>query len=246
MKLYFTLLLLFLTFFLTNCSPPPLSQCRNISTPNLRCVPTFGTLLDIRDNTTYQTVTICNQTWMAEDLNYDTPDSVHQKFPNASTSFQFPDTILWGVDTVINNQKLYNGVSMLVSCPNGWHIPSEKEMSILEINLGMNPLDTTSTSPSPNSIDGEWFRACGISPSMMSTTGWGNKGTNSSGFNLIGSDGITLWTSTLENPRFTIHDYEQPSISIFYLGRDFHQTVDYIRRYPKNIRGWHTCRCLQD
>lgn len=122
MKPYFSLLLLSLAFFLTNCSPQPQSQCRNISTPNLQCVPTFSTLLDTRDNTVYQTVTICNQTWMAEDLNYDTPDSVHQKFPNASvfcSNGVILDTIFWGIDTVINGKRLYNGVSMLVSCPNG-------------------------------------------------------------------------------------------------------------------------------
>jgi uncharacterized protein (TIGR02145 family) len=209
-------------------------------------VPTFGTLLDIRDNTTYQTVTICTQTWMAEDLNYDTPDSVHQKFPNASTNYQFPDTILWGIDTVLNGKRLYNGVSMLVSCPNGWHIPSEREMSILEINLGMNPLDTIYFTQDPSTINGEVFRACSISPSMMSTTGWQNKGTNSSGFNLIGPDYITLWTSSLQDPRFTIHDYEKPSLSIYYSGRDFHHTTDYIRKYPRNILNWHSCRCLQD
>ena len=162
------------------------------------------------------------------------------------TSFQFPDTILWGVDTVINGKRLYNGVSMLVSCPTSWHIPSDREMSILEISLGMNPLDTVSISPDTGLINGDFFRACGIPPSIMSTTGWKNKGTNSSGFNLIGPDYSILWVSTLNDPRYTIHDYEQPTSSVYYSGRDFYAANDYIRRYPNNIKNWNSCRCLQD
>lgn len=244
MKLYFTLLLLSLTFFLTNCSPPPQSACANSSTPNLRCVPTFGTLLDTRDSTTYQTVTICNQTWMAEDLNYDTPNNVHLTISNPYSSSS--DTTLWGVDTVVYGKRLYNGVSMMVSCPNGWHIPSGREMSILEINLGMNPLDTVPVSWGGQTPEEVWFRACGILPSMLSTTGWQNKGNNSSGFNLMGPSHITLWTSTLHaEAGYTLQDYNDPR-DASYWGRDYYVDNDYIRKYPQPIQNWHSCRCLQD
>lgn len=62
---------------------------------------------DDRDNQTYKTITIGDQTWMAENLRY---------MPAQSSSYHDTE---YGV--------LYSWIAALNSCPKGWHIPTEDE-----------------------------------------------------------------------------------------------------------------------
>jgi len=95
--------------FLTNCS-----QKKNEFT-------------DSRDGKTYKTVTIGTQTWMAENLNYQMPDS-------------------WCYDDSLSNcdkyGRLYTWEAAKNACPAGWHLPSEEEWRILERHLGMTADET--------------------------------------------------------------------------------------------------------
>lgn len=78
---------------------------------------------DNRDGQTYETVKIGNQTWFAENLNYDTAD-------NFSTCYDDNNT------NCFSYGKLYHGDTAQTACPSGWHLPSASEWQELFDYLG--------------------------------------------------------------------------------------------------------------
>jgi uncharacterized protein (TIGR02145 family) len=148
-----------------------------------QCPPIFGSITDSRDGEVYETVTICNQKWMAENLRYDAPamtgalDTVNPANPNSKYGRLYNWTaIMNGELSSASNPSGRQGL-----CPNGWHVPSDSEWNELEMALGMPAEDTARSSEyyEPRSGDHAIF--------MLSTTGWSNwtGGTNSSGFNIL-------------------------------------------------------------
>jgi len=74
---------------------------------------------DKRDNKTYRTIKLDNQTWMAENLNYNEKGS--KCYENKENNCQ-----IYG--------RLYNWGTAMKSCPKGWHLPSNAEWQTL-VNL---------------------------------------------------------------------------------------------------------------
>jgi len=81
----------------------------------------IGTFTDPRDGIKYKFVTIGDQVWMAENLNFTTKDSWCYNNNKG-------DCIIYG--------RLYNWETALKVCPPGWHLPSNKEWTILTTFLG--------------------------------------------------------------------------------------------------------------
>jgi uncharacterized protein (TIGR02145 family) len=121
---------------------------------------------DTRDGKKYKIITIGNQTWFAENLNYKTSNSFcyENKESNCDT---------YG--------RLYLWSSVQTACPSGWHVPSDPEWMQLEIYLGL-PADKAEE-------DGSFRDKLNIGGKFKSTTGW-NYGvhggaTNVSGFSAL-------------------------------------------------------------
>ncbi|MCD6332296.1 MAG: hypothetical protein J7L89_03390 [Bacteroidales bacterium] len=92
-----------------------------------------GTLQDIRDSRTYQTIQIGDQVWMSENLN----------FP-VTGSWAFENQASYPADY----GRLYTYEAAAASCPDGWHLPTDDEWRTLEQFLGMDEATTSA----------EWYR----------------------------------------------------------------------------------------
>ena len=80
-----------------------------------------GSFTDKRDGKTYRTVKIGGQTWMAENLNYKTGNSVC--YDNKESNCR-------------KYGRLYDWNTAMKACPAGWHLPSDEEWEALTDFVG--------------------------------------------------------------------------------------------------------------
>ena len=78
-------------------------------------------MTDSRDGQTYEIVTIGNQVWMAENLNYE-----------MDSSYCYNDS----ANYCDKYGRLYVWSAAMKACPNGWHLPSWIEFNTLRENVG--------------------------------------------------------------------------------------------------------------
>ncbi len=81
--------------------------------------------MDRRDGKFYKLVTIGNQVWMAENLNYDTANGTGSWYYNDSAAY---DSL----------GRYYNWYTARKAAPPGWHLPSMDEISALLIYFNNN------------------------------------------------------------------------------------------------------------
>jgi uncharacterized protein (TIGR02145 family) len=128
----------------------------------------YGTFTDSRDQNEYKYVTICNQTWMAENLNYAIVGKCVKTVAGSS----------WLVydDTEYCNTfgRLYNFGESTNACPSGWHIPNDDEWKTLLIYIDPD----FSSEYNSSSIAGT---------SLKATSGWSynGDGTDDYGFKAL-------------------------------------------------------------
>jgi len=139
---------------------------------------------DSRDGIVYKTVTIGNQTWIAQNLNYDVQGS--KCYGNDESNCQ-----IYG--------RLYNWSAATKACPTGWHLPSNEEWDIL-----YRSVDGTSGTESPYKSEtaGKYLKAkSGWNEGGNGTDNYGfaalpgGLGNSSGGFSSIGNYG-NWWSST--------------------------------------------------
>ena len=102
----------------TNSSPEPLLNLPS----NVSKVPNeMGSMIDPRDGQVYKTATIGEQTWMAENLNYENDGS-----------FCYDDRMSY----CIKYGRLYTWDAAMKACPTGYHLPTLEEWNILLDSVG--------------------------------------------------------------------------------------------------------------
>jgi clan AA aspartic protease (TIGR02281 family) len=100
-------------------------------TLNMLSKPNSEMFIDKRDNQSYKTVRIGSQVWMAQNLNYLSDEGSYQEENQPN---------IYG--------RFYNWETALKVCPEGWHLPSDKDWDELESF-------TMSKYPSTNSLKSE-------------------------------------------------------------------------------------------
>jgi uncharacterized protein (TIGR02145 family) len=164
---------------------------------------------DVEGNV-YYGVQVGTQIWMAENLKttkYNDGTDIPLITDNAAwTALSTPGYCWYNNDS--SNKDIYGAlynwytVNTGKLCPSGTHVPSDSEWKILEMYIGMTPIQADATG----------FRGALQGLYMKYTSGWhsGRNGTNITGFsalpggyrlssyNLIGSQGF-WWSSTEYN-----------------------------------------------
>lgn len=85
----------------------------------------LGSIIDKRDAQKYKTIKMGNQLWLAENLNY-----------KSEGSFCYDNNSHYRKTNPIKYGRIYTWYSALISCPQGWHLPSRNEWNKLIEYLG--------------------------------------------------------------------------------------------------------------
>ena len=83
------------------------------------------TITDSRDGQIYGIVEIENQIWFAQNLNFQTPNSLCFKRKNKNCQ---------------KHGRLYQCFDLDAACPKGWRVPTLDEWEILKSNFSENPI----------------------------------------------------------------------------------------------------------
>ncbi len=140
-----------------------------------------GVFTDSRDGNKYKTVKIGNQTWMAENLNYDATGSVCYDNNSANCA---------------KYGRLYNWESAMTACPSGWHLPSKSEWKELdEVVAGKKLKSKSGWNKNGNGTDEFGFSALP-----------GGGGRSDGSFGSVGLSGF-WWSSEGTFSRFMLYSH---------------------------------------
>ena len=184
---------------------------------------------DSRNNKAYKTIKIGEQTWMAENLNYDAEGSkcYDDKPENCEKYGRLYNWVTaMDIDAKFNNEKWsskdakHKGV-----CPDGWHLPTRKEWRTLENSVGSYRVAGKELKAASgwNECKGEKkvknkvekYDACGTDEYGFSALpgGWGGGRYNSGKFYNVGEGGFWWSASGYRKNELNIVDAHSNKIS---------------------------------
>lgn len=213
----------------TFCISSLISSCDTTEdeNPECNCDEKFGTFIDIRDGHKYKTIQIGEQVWIAENLSYlpkVSPPSEYSETESHFYVYDFDGTSISEAKAT-NNYKiygvLYNWPAANKACPDGWHLPSNKEFETLCLFLGGEEeagakLKDKGTEHwlSPNSATNE---SCFAALSV----GYLHKGVfRESGENNIWGESAAFWSATIDESYRLIYWFLWHNDSDFESGND--------------------------
>jgi len=163
-NIYYTLLM-FVLIFILGCNPKnsttsslPSEESEKVKKDEKEITTSsLPSFIDKRDGNQYAIKTYGEQTWMIENLRYDT------------LAYRSIDSM----KSIYGNY--YNWEDACEVCPSGWHLPTDEDWLVLEKTVGVPELE----------LREEGHRGEGIGLKMRSPSGWrfDNNGTNELGFN---------------------------------------------------------------
>ena len=145
----------------------------------------YEKICDTRDKQTYKFVTIGTQTWMAENLNYNTNTDGSLCYGEREEEFRTnPNAallLLSDKEVQVNCDKygrLYTWEEALTACPAGWHLPTRAEWLTLLKFAGSNEDDCSTnakcTGATKLKVKSDWFNYDGTSnPDAYGTDDYG-------------------------------------------------------------------------
>ena len=173
-----------------------------------------GSLTDSRDGRTYKTVTIGTQTWMAQNLNYETAHSYcYSNTPSNCTKYGRLYTWAAAMDSVgmwtANGKDCGYGKTCSPTlpvrgvCPTGWHLPTQTEWGTLFTAVGVS--STTAGTK------------------LKSTSGW-----NSSDNSVSGTDNYSF-SALPAGGRYGNGDYDgEGDYAYFWSSTEYNSYLEYI------------------
>lgn len=213
----------------------------------------YGTVADV-DGNVYKTIDIGNQTWMAENLRttrYN--DQTEIPLVTGDTAWGLLQTP--GYCWYENNEEVfkniygayYNWLTVNTGklCPSGWHVPSDGEWKVLEMELGM-------TQEEADKLD--WRGIEAVKLKETGTMNWYSRsnvnGTNTSGFTALpgGERSLYYTTDTYKNEGFNASWWTSTAITEW--SGAYFRSIQYgsyrIYRFPAYIQQGLNVRCIKD
>ncbi|PKP33301.1 MAG: hypothetical protein CVT99_02290 [Bacteroidetes bacterium HGW-Bacteroidetes-16] len=187
------------------------------------------TFTDSRDGQTYNTVVIGDQTWMAENLNFDLPGQSYTYDDTSATSD------IYG--------RLYDHSAAVYACPSGWHLPSDDEWKTLEMALGMSQSDADRIAYRGTDEGGK-MKEMGTSTWAAPNTG----ATNSSGFNALpaGVRYANTYMGLGKHTTWWLSTDADYYIENYYYSRHLSYDKAQIYRHYANGSDGYSVRCIKD
>jgi uncharacterized protein (TIGR02145 family) len=176
-------------------------------------------LTDDRDGQKYKTVKIGDQTWMAENLNYQTK----------SGSWCYENK----ADNCKQYGRLYDWNAAMAACPKGWHLPANDDWTELVTAAGSSGVSDKLKSKSGWGEQGEGSAGNGTDDYGFSALPGGYRDSRNGTFSYAGDGGGGYWWTATENGN----------------GNAYHRGIDYINgvnaseNYEEKSRGF-SVRCL--
>jgi len=177
-----------------------------------------GTFKDLRDGKTYTTVQIGNQTWMAENLNYNKPGQSWCYAGDTTYCDKFGRLYAWDADI----------------CPSGWHLPSADEWTIL--TLWAEDMGGAKVLKSPDiwkTYSSGYYDYTGTNTSKFNALPGGYRNivkNTSEGLNTFGN----WWTSTPTNSSY--YDEYVNNVYMVYNSNEINITEDQIKYSAFSVR----------